>query len=660
MFQRRPCLDRSVRLALLAPLAALAPLAGAPASAAGRPAGQELAELVAPDAVVYAQIPSLDRIEEVALALTRAFAPGSEAMVDVDGMIAGMGLPIDPSKVDHGRAIGISLSLVAGEDEPSFRLIVPATDPGAFADLAATMGLQASAAHGGWIALSMSPGAIAPGAPSRLASELPAGDLVVRVDARALVERYRAEIDEGLEELAAETSAAAGEMPGGINMVPLMQVYVGALRSFLESVDQLDLALRLDGGRLEFLQDCRMREGSVLADFGSKTPTTVSELASLVDPDSAFSMAAGMDPVALMTRFRPMLDALPEVYPEPLRPTMRALMGDTHSLASLIGTSFAGSGGFGIKGIEFVSYLKPTDAPKLIATYGAMLRAVPNAGVEGPLAVEVAGIPATRFRMAFDLDALTAIGGAADEEGREEMREAMEAIYGSGIQLTLAAQGNRMAVVLGEDPAFVEKSVRRLNGRDPGSKALERALSRVARMSPCFAYEYDIGKTLEGMKSMLAAMMPAETQELPQIDLSLATWFGVDGLRWHSGTSLEVDELARVVQQMRGFAAGQAGDGLGTVRATADVIALHQALVQFAVNNAGQYPDSLEILVTPDSNGATYLGRTELPVDPWGRAYLYERPTKDRPEPRVYTLGRDGAPGGEGEDEDVDSSEIDD
>ena len=37
--------------------------------------------------------------------------------------------------------------------------------------------------------------------------------------------------------------------------------------------------------------------------------------------------------------------------------------------------------------------------------------------------------------------------------------------------------------------------------------------------------------------------------------------------------------------------------------------ALYVALDEYAVNNGGHYPDSLEVLVTPDENGATYLGR---------------------------------------------------
>jgi general secretion pathway protein G len=45
-----------------------------------------------------------------------------------------------------------------------------------------------------------------------------------------------------------------------------------------------------------------------------------------------------------------------------------------------------------------------------------------------------------------------------------------------------------------------------------------------------------------------------------------------------------------------------------------------------------------------------------VPLDPWGRAYRYEGPGTTHPETyEVRTLGRDGRPGGAGEDEDLTS-----
>lgn len=48
--------------------------------------------------------------------------------------------------------------------------------------------------------------------------------------------------------------------------------------------------------------------------------------------------------------------------------------------------------------------------------------------------------------------------------------------------------------------------------------------------------------------------------------------------------------------------------------------------------------------------------RREVPVDPWQRPYLYEAPGRRNPDTYdLYTLGRDGQPGGTGEDADITS-----
>jgi general secretion pathway protein G len=48
--------------------------------------------------------------------------------------------------------------------------------------------------------------------------------------------------------------------------------------------------------------------------------------------------------------------------------------------------------------------------------------------------------------------------------------------------------------------------------------------------------------------------------------------------------------------------------------------------------------------------------RKSIPLDPWGRPYVYVAPGKENPTSYdVYTLGRDGAIGGDGEDADLTS-----
>jgi general secretion pathway protein G len=93
-------------------------------------------------------------------------------------------------------------------------------------------------------------------------------------------------------------------------------------------------------------------------------------------------------------------------------------------------------------------------------------------------------------------------------------------------------------------------------------------------------------------------------------------------------------------------------------RVQSDIVTIESALEEYAIANAGRYPDSLEPLVTPDVNGHTFLKGTQLPRDPWKSEYQYEPPGPGQPLPRIFTLGKDMQPGGEGDDRDIDNIMI--
>lgn len=128
----------------------------------------------------------------------------------------------------------------------------------------------------------------------------------------------------------------------------------------------------------------------------------------------------------------------------------------------------------------------------------------------------------------------------------------------------------------------------------------------------------------------------------------------------HSAVTKQAEPEPASVPDARISAAGQSSPSatawLGKTKA--DIVSIESALENYAINNSMRYPDSLVPLITPDVNGATYLRRKEMLVDPWDRAYVYDPPELGRPNPRIYTLGRDGLPGGIGEDADVDNESI--
>ena len=93
--------------------------------------------------------------------------------------------------------------------------------------------------------------------------------------------------------------------------------------------------------------------------------------------------------------------------------------------------------------------------------------------------------------------------------------------------------------------------------------------------------------------------------------------------------------------------------------AKADITSITSALDSYAINNGGKFPDTLEDLVTPDESGNTYLkDQTSIPLDPWKNAYVYEPPRGGTGPYKVISYGKDGQPGGEGDDADIDNFTI--
>jgi general secretion pathway protein G len=84
-------------------------------------------------------------------------------------------------------------------------------------------------------------------------------------------------------------------------------------------------------------------------------------------------------------------------------------------------------------------------------------------------------------------------------------------------------------------------------------------------------------------------------------------------------------------------------------RARMDIAAVQNAMKLFYTKK-GQYPDTgagLKALV--DTNNLE-----KIPLDPWDREYIY---LNEGGKPVIMTYGRDGSPGGEGEDQDISSKD---
>ncbi|RKY02230.1 MAG: type II secretion system protein GspG [Spirochaetes bacterium] len=98
-------------------------------------------------------------------------------------------------------------------------------------------------------------------------------------------------------------------------------------------------------------------------------------------------------------------------------------------------------------------------------------------------------------------------------------------------------------------------------------------------------------------------------------------------------------------------------------KAKVEISTLEQALELYYLDN-GMYPTTEQGLraliekpqidpIPPNWKEGGYLAKKKIPVDPWGRPYVYISPGIHNEDYDLYSLGRDGKEGGEGYDADI-------
>jgi general secretion pathway protein G len=129
----------------------------------------------------------------------------------------------------------------------------------------------------------------------------------------------------------------------------------------------------------------------------------------------------------------------------------------------------------------------------------------------------------------------------------------------------------------------------------------------------------------------------------------------------HSGfTLIELLVVVLIIGLLAGFTApryfGQVAKSEVNV-ARAQLDALAKALDQYRLDT-GAYPTSelgLQALISRPADQSRWNGpylRKAVPLDPWGRPFVYRVPG-ERSEYELLSYGKDGQPGGSGENADI-------
>lgn len=620
------------------------------------PAPDALAKLVPEGTVVYVQAPSLERLNAAVAKVVKLFKPGDDQAPDVDQLLGQMDIPGAAKEVDHQKPIAFCLVLPAQQGgEPSPVFLVPAKSPENFVrSMSAAPSKMKASIEGDYVCVSESAAVKHGTAPAAIAVGLPAGELVARIDVKRIVAFYRPILEMGLAQVESAMATQPGTVVNGVDLKPILKTYMDGVRSILDSGEGLDLALRLDGDRLEFASAMTMIEKSVLAGFGSKEKTDVRQLARFLDPDASIQGVVGVDQSVMLQRFKPAIEAILQAYPEPMRSGFQKMMGSADELAAQVGSASCFSGDFGPAGMRFAVYLHPRDPAKLLSIYRKMMSSMPGLTVEEAKEGDLDGMHVTRMHARLDTKALLEMQGqAGDRKSQADLTAMLEKLYGKdGLALTFGTVGDVTAIVVGGDEAFLHGALSRASKPGKPTQNAARALDQVGDLNPCFVVQYNLGKVMQGLGDLMGEEMRDLAHGVPSFSATLVYAGGIDGRVWRGSVSTNVAELGAAVRATR----GQDTRDSQLMKARADIRAISSALAAFAVNNGGKYPDTLEVLVTPDVHGKTYLGVRALPKDPWGRDYRYDPPSERGSRPRVCSYGKDGKPGGVGEDADIDDA----
>jgi general secretion pathway protein G len=125
-------------------------------------------------------------------------------------------------------------------------------------------------------------------------------------------------------------------------------------------------------------------------------------------------------------------------------------------------------------------------------------------------------------------------------------------------------------------------------------------------------------------------------------------------------TLIELLVVVLIIGILAGFVAPRYFSQVGKSEinvAKAQLDALAKALDQYRIDT-GRYPSAelgLEALVTRPTNEPKWNGpylRKAVPLDPWGKPYVYRLPG-EKAEFDLISFGKDGQPGGSGENADI-------
>lgn len=398
----------------------------------------DLLALLPPEPTVVFAVAGLDAVDAVRVELAGEtggdplLPPDAIAKLDLRAVLDEQ-LPGSSDLIAPG--LPLAFALIApppGAMAPKVTVLLPLRDPEAeLPDLPAEISVPVR--HGVYVALSTDPAFAPAETPPALARGLQPGLMTCAVDLAALMELYRPVVETGLSAL-----TMAGQMDAeaeGDRMTPEEAASVAeTLRSLLDAVRRLDLAVDLAAGEVRLAGFLGVTAGSVLEPAAQPDFGVALELSGFLPPDADLLEVLAMDQSRQMDLYRDLQRLNMRQYGDAVPADKQAALEDwllaIYDLDEMFACPAAAAADFTPEGMQVLAVLRPQDPAAVTQTVAEQFAVVSQFGfgiVFAPEeAADVGGHAVRRWRIEFDAAALAEL--ESEDPGSGDALEAAQMV----------------------------------------------------------------------------------------------------------------------------------------------------------------------------------------------------------------------------------------
>lgn len=512
----------------------------------------EMRSLVPADAFLWAELDSIDRLEDLMLEIGDLMP--EVPMPPPQMMLSSLSkFGIDPGEVRSDAPLGFALSMGEGM-EPAPTFVINVRNAASLAaKLQGAPGMPTPRASGNAVAVPLHE-TYTPDAEhgEMLSTGLPKGSLRFRVHVAYLVDALGDQMQQGM----AMAKSMAGAQAGSDSATALLENQMDQGVEMIEGMRFLSLGLDLEEGNLDLAFAMKMNADSPFAELGEGTGRDLAELTQYVSDDDAFVMLGSLTRQHLDQLVRPMIDgmALNTGYEEGIQ--LRAAYSGFEGIIGQAGSSFAMVGHFDRGATDISAILHGVDSDLAAEQMSGVLDGFKALGDSLVSTQPVKGLESGSRFLQYDFvpspQAVTTAGG------REDLSNLASYFGASRVRVRAVTQGDQALISVGEGTSLAAKVARSDEGVE-GEMAW--ALDSIHGRSPALLYRMDVNRLSHGLARCADGngyLEPVPSNfdlkkplnEVPPFFVT--TWLVLEDSLWEGGVRLNLGAAAELGRQSVG------------------------------------------------------------------------------------------------------------